>query len=97
MKLMVAAKLKDPESARFTSLRMTSSALCGEVNGKNSFGAYSGPDQFWATDSYAELRSEAIGRDELLEGTRASNEWKKSMDRFDDFWDACQKDGKEVS
>lgn len=53
----VAARLKDPDSARFTQKTfvvrqapdergMSSVAACGAVDGKNSFGAYSGGGRF---------------------------------------------------
>lgn len=42
-KAEVAAKLKDPTSAQFSDVRISDSgAVCGKVNGKNSFGAYNG-------------------------------------------------------
>jgi hypothetical protein len=44
---------KDPSSAQFRSLFLAMSGavpvLCGEVNGKNSYGAYVGFRQFYAT------------------------------------------------
>lgn len=48
----VRRTLKDPESAKFyevTTIKVGGSpyALCGFVNAKNSFGAYSGPRQFY--------------------------------------------------
>ena len=52
----VAAKLKDPTSAVFEGLRVVRSpsekegwfAVCGVVNGRNSFGAMSGAERFVA-------------------------------------------------
>lgn len=45
----VASHLKDPDSAKFRNERQVSDvAVCGEVNGKNTFGAYSGFAQFLA-------------------------------------------------
>jgi len=45
----VASHLKDPDSAKFRNERQVSDvAFCGEVNGKNMFGAYSGFAQFLA-------------------------------------------------
>jgi hypothetical protein len=45
----VASHLKDPDSAKFRNERQVSDvAVCGEVNGKNMFGAYSGFAQFLA-------------------------------------------------
>lgn len=42
IKSAVAAALRDPSSAEFRNLRTGSRASCGEVNGKNSLGAYAG-------------------------------------------------------
>lgn len=41
----VSARLKDPDSAQFQN----QSSQCGEVNAKNSFGAYGGYTRFIAT------------------------------------------------
>lgn len=50
----VRAQLKDPSSAQFTNVRTVGDqaalAVCGEVNAKNSFGAYVGPQRFWGTN-----------------------------------------------
>lgn len=60
-KKTVAAKLKDPEAARFQNLRMVTYAegnlVCGEVNGKNSYGAYVGYRPFAASPTDAVLES----------------------------------------
>lgn len=43
----VANRLKAPDSAEFRNVRdAKSSAVCGEVNAKNSFGGYSGYQRF---------------------------------------------------
>jgi hypothetical protein len=48
----VAARLRDPESARFSDVQIASSgAVCGKVNGKNAFGAYEGARSFLFTHS----------------------------------------------
>ncbi len=39
---LVAPTLYDPSSAQFRNLRVSGDFLCGEVNGKNRFGAYVG-------------------------------------------------------
>lgn len=48
----VRAKLKDPDSAKFTEVTAIKiggkpHAICGYVNAKNSYGAYSGPRRFY--------------------------------------------------
>lgn len=51
-KKAVKGSLKDPESARFQSVRIASylsgSVVCGEVNAKNSYGGYTGFKRFMA-------------------------------------------------
>jgi hypothetical protein len=49
----VAESLRDPESARFTGVRVVRTengrdALCGSVNAKNAYGGYAGADLFYA-------------------------------------------------
>jgi hypothetical protein len=45
----VAERLKDPDSAKFRNERKVSDGgVCGEVKGKNGFGAYSGFTPFFA-------------------------------------------------
>lgn len=49
----VRDQLRDPQSARFSNLERIDGAagliLCGEVNGRNAFGAYAGKERFWGT------------------------------------------------
>jgi len=45
---------KDPESARFRNVFLSQidvPVVCGEVNGKNSYGAYTGYKKYYATDT----------------------------------------------
>jgi len=97
LKVAVAAKLKDPGSAQFSNLKLNGTILCGEVNGKNSFGAYSGADQFTATDTFVHLRNEFVERDLALQGTPANDAWKNGTAGFDRFWSDCQTAGVPVS
>lgn len=46
-KKAVLFKLIDPESGRFRSLSVQGGEVCGEVNGKNKFGGYTGFQTFW--------------------------------------------------
>lgn len=51
LKEKVTALLKDPSSAQFQNLRLTSAgALCGEVNARNAFGGYVGFRGFVASE-----------------------------------------------
>lgn len=52
----LTGELKDADTAKFRMIRKTSSgAICGEVNAKNSFGAYTGYKRFYAIEGYALL------------------------------------------
>lgn len=50
----VRAAMRDPASAKFRNVRSvpgaTAVAICGEVNGKNGFGAYAGFKRFYVRD-----------------------------------------------
>lgn len=49
---LITVDLKDPSSAQFRNERMSESGwLCGEINSKNSYGAYTGFKRFTALDS----------------------------------------------
>lgn len=65
----ISAKLKDPSSAQFQNLHVRLATLCGEVNAKNSFGAYTGFEPFRSGKGFATLRSdiEGLSPDALLE------------------------------
>lgn len=54
-KQKVTRNLKDPDSAKFRDVKLNKAktALCGEVNAKNGFGAYGGYQSFVAVDSAA--------------------------------------------
>ena len=51
-KLAVTSSLKDPDSAKFRNTRLVAylqgAVVCGEVNGKNSYGGYAGFTRFAA-------------------------------------------------
>lgn len=59
-KATVANQMRDPSSAQFREVREVrqndgSLAVCGEVNGKNGFGAYSGFQEFVVHDGRVTL------------------------------------------
>jgi len=59
---VVANKLKDPDSAKFRNVVIKQNYtrakfICGQVNGKNSYGAYAGFSQFVSGISEATLES----------------------------------------
>jgi len=55
----VRVRLKDPYSAVFTDVRIIGQfpeqRVCGQVNAKNSFGAYQGAERFTAMTGWAYL------------------------------------------
>lgn len=50
VKTVVANGLKDPESAKFRSVKVKWDTVCGEVNAKNSYGGYVGYRRFYSID-----------------------------------------------
>ena len=65
-KNVVADQLIDPDSAKFRNLEiMNSGHVCGEVNGKNTFGAYVGFKWFYAqtfddADPFVKFEDDAV-------------------------------------
>ncbi len=76
----VAAELKDPDSAKFR--RLTSypdrGLVCGQVNGKNSYGAYGGFTDFYYDNGIVIIADEDSplrpGLDELCLGAMKQRE-----------------------
>lgn len=88
-KAKIAAKMKDPESARFADLvsvvdKGGTSIVCGWINAKNSYGGYVGYTPFVVTDTYADVRSKEPRRS--LTSNRA---------KFDEIWLTCTPNNKE--
>jgi hypothetical protein len=56
-KAAVAATLKDPDSAKFRGMKAYpgKKLVCGEVNGKNSYGAYSGFSTFFYDGGFVQI------------------------------------------
>jgi hypothetical protein len=50
VKEQAAAQLRDPSSAQFRNIKRNQGFVCGEINGKNGFGAYAGFKRFYGTD-----------------------------------------------
>lgn len=83
-KLDVAAQMKDPTSVMFTDVDEDGITVCGLVNAKNSFGAYSGAERFvWTTVAGPEIESalESTGFPQV-------DDMKRCM--FDQEWKRCQ-------
>lgn len=67
-KAAAAELLIDPSSAMFRKVRVVrdhgGAVVCGEINGKNRFGAYTGFQRFWAKDKMGMIQP-APGSSEL--------------------------------
>lgn len=50
-----ASLLRDPSSAQFRNVQVKNIFVCGEINGKNGFGAYNGFTKFYATEDSATI------------------------------------------
>lgn len=50
-----ASQLRDPSSAQFRNVKTTPGYVCGEINGKNGYGAYSGFVRFYADKTTANI------------------------------------------
>lgn len=89
------SQLRDPDSVQFRNERLTGAGwLCGEMNGKNAYGAYTGFSRFMSLDEedawidgsgYAGKKRDAIGSANLItESLRAEIE---VLDARKDQWD----------
>jgi hypothetical protein len=56
-----AAQLRDPSSAQFRNVRVNGSHVCGEINGKNGFGAYNGFVRFHGDKGSADVDPGDVG------------------------------------
>lgn len=67
---VVAAELRDPSSAEFRNIIEGTSTVCGEVNGKNAFGAYAGFKPFVSANGLVRFEPEqpAISDTQSLTG-----------------------------
>ena len=73
----LTADFNDPSAAQFRNLKQNYEALCGEVNGKNRFGAYVGFKRFYSGRSGARIEpdvEEGLEPGSLEERAAASNE-----------------------
>lgn len=74
----VANELRDPASAQFRNSRIKDGWVCGEVNGKNGYGAYSGFQRF------------VVGPDTLtLEPTGTDEDSELAKRYFEVAWIGC--------
>ena len=90
------AKMKDPESSKFSNMKVFLGTLCGEINSKNSFGAYTGADPFTAGGGAVTLRSGVTELDNRLIGTKAGEKVNFTKS-FDESYQRCQEGGKSVT
>lgn len=60
-KQLVASTLKDPSSAKWGGVWSYGGITCGYVNGKNGYGAYSGPARFFVAGSTPQIEGGDLG------------------------------------
>lgn len=58
----VRSKLFDPDSAQFRNVRIVDGTVCGEVNGKNRYGAYVGFTPFYYVPDWSVIADDDFGR-----------------------------------
>lgn len=90
-KKLVANGLRDPASAQFREVRRVGDAVCGEVNGKNAYGAYAGFRHFIVNAGRVTLEPDIPSeRLQLGISQAATEEWSAYMD-FSGVWQMrCQ-------
>lgn len=93
LKMKAASGLKDPDSAKFRDLRLKSGMLCGEVNAKNSYGAYAGNEQFSAIGQTVQMRNEIASVDAALNGGPKIFDGRTVLEEFDRQWSECHSKG----
>lgn len=69
---LVAYQLRDPSSAQFHKVFTREGAVCGQVNGKNGFGAYVGFKRFYVVDDKVTI--EPMGNEPRLMGLPTESE-----------------------
>lgn len=78
-----ASSLKDPKSSQFRNERFVNGVLCGEINSKNSFGAYVGFKRFFTVGerfAFIESIGQVAGNppatdiDDTIRNTKIENE-----------------------
>jgi len=80
VKKVAAAQLRDPSSAQFRNVERHGSTVCGEINGKNGYGAYSGFSRF-----YGDKDSVTIDNGDT---SRFFHDFPSDAERFDRNWKA---------
>lgn len=99
-KIAVAAELKDPDSAKFRRLASypDRGLVCGQVNGKNSYGAYSGFTDFYYNNGIVIFADEESplrdGLDELCLGAmkqQADDALARARSTWEDMPDSEEK------
>ena len=55
VKNLAAAELRDPSSAQFRNVERHRTFVCGEINGKNGYGAYNGFVRFYGDKDHVSI------------------------------------------
>jgi hypothetical protein len=77
-KALAANQLRDPGSAQFRNIKQSGGFVCGEINGKNGYGAYNGFRRFYGTEDSVSIDPQDFS--EPFKGLPSATE------QFDQFW-----------
>lgn len=99
LKLAVASTMKDPESVQYRNLKMgnvLNGTLCGEVNAKNSFGAYAGFEKFSLNNPQSLFLESRLQKNVDSFGDVSDSIFVKALEDFQKEWSECQSQGVSV-
>lgn len=97
VKKIAAQDMKDPSSAQFRNLKIRLASLCGEINAKNSFGAYTGFKRFKGNTGAVIHETKIEEGAALPQSERAKKFWTDQAKEFDEEYKECQRNGKPVT
>lgn len=88
----------DPAAVQFRDLKYDGYfMICGEVNGKNGFGAYTGFTRFWATKATITFFSEIQSIDAKSVELGTAQPGRPSLtDGFNEIFTECMKKGRSI-
>lgn len=88
-KKLVARDLKDPASAQFRDVHANGPAVCGEINSKNSYGAYVGFRRFVVIDGRARVEMDLASVDPNNVSDQLLHELRDGATFWDDWNQHC--------
>ena len=98
VKSAVTADFKDPASSQFRNLKVKLASLCGEVNSKNSYGAYTGFKRFHGSGPGGIISEWKIEEGTAIDQSESGKKfWADQADDFDREYRDCQATGETVT